>query len=116
MSPRHVSYDVGCRATCRRSFWPSCATPAEPPSTTKGVRLKELVGREFTIGAVRVRGIRLCEPCGHLEKLSGLADLKTLFKGRCGLRGLILVGGTIRVGDRVEALRSEGVEAGRPSV
>ncbi len=69
----------------------------------KGVRLKDLVGREFTLGAVKVKGLRLCEPCGHLEKLTGLKELKTLFKGRCGLRAQILSDGVIRVGDHVTA-------------
>jgi len=33
-------------------------------------RLNHLVGREFTIGEVVLRGMRLCEPCAHLEKLT----------------------------------------------
>src|SRR5712672_1148783 len=30
---------------------------------TRGVPLDHLVGREFQVGAVRLRGTRLCEPC-----------------------------------------------------
>jgi MOSC domain-containing protein YiiM len=67
----------------------------------QGVRLNELVGREFSIGGVTVKGLRLCEPCGHLEKLSGVGNLKTLFKGRCGMRAQILTDGVIRIGDTV---------------
>src|SRR5262249_28568348 len=37
---------------------------------TRGVPLNHLVGCEFTIGDVVLRGIRLCEPCGHLESLT----------------------------------------------
>ena len=33
---------------------------------TRGVPLNHLVGREFQVGAVLLRGIRLCEPCSHL--------------------------------------------------
>ena len=33
---------------------------------TEGLRLNELVGKTFTIGAITVKGIRLCEPCSHL--------------------------------------------------
>jgi MOSC domain-containing protein YiiM len=68
---------------------------------TRDVPLNHLVGREFTIGEVRIRGIRLCEPCDHLERVTG----KTVIKGlrhRGGLRAQILTQGTIRVGDRVE--------------
>src|ERR1700756_3362533 len=39
---------------------------------TRGTPLNHLVGREFYIGDVRIRGIRLCEPCDHLPRLTGL--------------------------------------------
>ncbi len=38
---------------------------------TRGVALNHLVGKEFTVGNVRIRGLRLCEPCEHLQKLTG---------------------------------------------
>jgi MOSC domain-containing protein YiiM len=75
---------------------------------TRGVRLAELVGREFTAGPVRLRGVRLCEPCGHLEKLTGLAGLKEKLRGRCGLRAEILEGGVVKVGERIEPTRASG--------
>ena len=68
---------------------------------TRGVALNELVGREFRVGGVVVRGLMLCEPCRHLEKLTG----KQLIRGlvhRGGLRAEIRRGGVIRVGDAVE--------------
>ncbi|MGA9391445.1 MAG: MOSC domain-containing protein, partial [Candidatus Sulfotelmatobacter sp.] len=34
---------------------------------TRGVPLNHLVGREFRVGAVSLRGTKLCEPCAHLE-------------------------------------------------
>src|SRR3989442_13711291 len=37
---------------------------------TRGVPLNHLVGREFQVGAVRLRGTRLCEPCAYLEELT----------------------------------------------
>src|SRR5688572_16959868 len=37
---------------------------------TKDVPLNHLVGRRFKVGDVTLRGIMLCEPCGHLEKLT----------------------------------------------
>src|SRR5690242_10635086 len=42
---------------------------------TRGVPLVELLDREFTIGGVLMRGIRLFEPCGHLQKLSKLPGI-----------------------------------------
>ena len=67
---------------------------------TRGVALNHLVGREFTIGSVRVRGIRLCEPCSHLEAITGLPVIRGL-RHRGGLRAQILTLGVIRSGDRV---------------
>jgi MOSC domain-containing protein YiiM len=67
---------------------------------TRGVPLNHLVGREFVVGGVRIRGIRLCEPCGHLESLTGLPVIKAL-RHRGGLRAQILTQGLIRVGDAV---------------
>ena len=67
---------------------------------TRGIDLNELVGREFTIGAVKVRGIRLCEPCSYLAGLLGPEILPALVN-RAGLRAGIVKGGTIRPGDRL---------------
>jgi MOSC domain-containing protein YiiM len=67
---------------------------------TRCVPLNHLVGREFTVGAVRLRGIKLCEPCAHMESLSKLGARKALAH-RGGLRAEILESGTIRPGDPV---------------
>jgi MOSC domain-containing protein YiiM len=67
---------------------------------TRGVPLNHLVGREFTIGDVRIRGIRLCEPCSHLQALTKRPVIKGL-RHRGGLRAQILSEGVIKVGDRV---------------
>jgi MOSC domain-containing protein YiiM len=67
---------------------------------TRGVSLNPLVGREFQIGSVRVRGIRLCEPCSHLQALTGQPVIQPLTH-RGGLRAQILSEGPIRVGDAV---------------
>lgn len=67
---------------------------------TRGVALNHLVGREFKVGAVRLRGVRLCEPCGHLEKLT-VPGVRDALLHRGGLRAAVVEGGTIRAGDRV---------------
>jgi MOSC domain-containing protein YiiM len=67
---------------------------------TRGVALNHLVGREFSVGAARLRGIRLCEPCDHLQKLTRPGVLKGLLH-RGGLRARIVGDGPIRVGDPV---------------
>jgi MOSC domain-containing protein YiiM len=68
---------------------------------TRGMSLHHLVGREFAIGAVRFRGIRLCEPCAHLQKLTEPGVMRGLVH-RGGLNAEILAGGVIRVGDAIE--------------
>ncbi|MGH7178665.1 MAG: MOSC domain-containing protein, partial [Tepidisphaeraceae bacterium] len=65
---------------------------------TRGVALNHLVGREFRIGSVNCMGVRLCEPCGHLEKLTRQGVRAALIH-RGGLRADILTDGVICVGD-----------------
>ncbi len=67
---------------------------------TRGVSLNDLVGREFRIGEVLLRGQRLCDPCSHLAKLTDPAVLYGLVN-RGGLRAQILTEGTIRIGDKI---------------
>src|SRR5262245_32952620 len=67
---------------------------------TRGVPLNNLVEKEFRIGAVTLRGTRLCEPCAHMEKLTVKGAMRGLIP-RCRLRAAILAGGIIRVGDSI---------------
>jgi MOSC domain-containing protein YiiM len=74
---------------------------------TRGVPLIELLQREFTLGGVLMRGIRLFEPCGHLEKVSKVPGIFKSLERRSGLKAAILTDGEIRVGDKI-ALHQEG--------
>lgn len=69
---------------------------------TRGVYLNHLVGEEFCVGAVVLRGTRLCEPCAHMEQLTVKGALRGLIH-RGGLRAEIVKGGVIRVGDAISA-------------
>lgn len=77
--------------------------PADPRRNlvTRGVPLNHLVGREFRVGEVRLRGIRLCEPCNHLEGLTE-PGAKDALMHRAGLRTEIVREGILRVGDPIE--------------
>jgi MOSC domain-containing protein YiiM len=67
---------------------------------TRGIVLNDLLDLEFEVGGVRLRGIRLSEPCQHLADQTDPRILKGLaHKG--GLKCEILNDGTIHVGDRV---------------
>ncbi len=68
---------------------------------TLGVPLNHLVGKEFSVGEVTLRGIRLNGPCNHL---AGLTDdkVKEGLIHRGGLRAHILTEGVIRPGDTIQ--------------
>lgn len=69
---------------------------------TRGVALNHLVGQEFTVGEVRMRGVRLNGPCSHLASLTS-DKLKEALVHRGGLRAQVLNEGTIRPGDAITA-------------
>jgi MOSC domain-containing protein YiiM len=67
---------------------------------TQGVPLNHLVEKEFWVGAILMRGTRLCEPCKHLEELTQPGVMGGLIH-RGGLRARILSEGVLRVGDPI---------------
>ncbi len=103
---------------------PFTASHARRNLVTEGVDLNALVGKEFRVGEVRLRGMRLCEPCGYLARTTFPETVRgqrqTLARWACGylakttfpetvrglvhkggLRAQIVTEGTIRVGDAV---------------
>lgn len=83
---------------------------------TRGVRLNDLVGREFFIGGVRARGIELCEPCSTFgmnlaTPIVDKARVVRAFVHRAGLRADVLTSGEVAVGDPVSADSYPGGQA-----
>ena len=75
---------------------------------TRGVRLNELVGREFHVGEVKLRGVELCEPCLGFGTALASPDLVAAgvvkhFVHRAGMRADVLTSGTITRGAKVES-------------
>lgn len=70
--------------------------------TTEGVALNHLVDRTFSVGAVRCRGVELCEPCSYLERHLEREGVREALVHRGGLRARILSSGEIAVGDDIE--------------
>ena len=76
------------------------ASHARRNLVTVGVNLNALVGTEFLVGSVKIRGLRLCEPCSYLAKTTFPETLRGLVH-QGGLRAQILTDGLIRVGDPI---------------
>jgi MOSC domain-containing protein YiiM len=68
---------------------------------TRGVALNDLVGAEFDVGVVRLRGASLCEPCVSLVKSPAHRHLLRALAHKGGLRAQVLSEGTIMLGDPV---------------
>jgi MOSC domain-containing protein YiiM len=68
--------------------------------------LNALVGREFMVGSVKLRGVELCEPCLGLGTALTSAELTPAaivkrFLHRAGLRADVVSNGVIELGDLV---------------
>jgi MOSC domain-containing protein YiiM len=86
------------------------AADARRNLVTRGVPLNHLVGREFRVGAVRLKGMRLCEPCEHLEGLTQ-KGIKSGLLHRGGLRAEAISEGIIRAGDTIATVEDSAIEA-----
>ena len=67
---------------------------------TKNIDLNALVEQEFYLGKVKLKGIMLCEPCAHLEKLLDTKVIKELTH-KAGLRAQIITSGDIAISDTI---------------
>ena len=69
---------------------------------TEGIKLNELVEREFFIGKVKVKAHDLCRPCKYLEKSLNQKNFVKELLRKGGLRCEILTNGEIFVGDEIK--------------
>ena len=73
---------------------------------TRGVRLNDLVGKEFMVGNIMLRGVELCEPCLGLGKALASPELpaahvvKRLLH-KAGLRADALSSGLLARGAKI---------------
>jgi len=64
--------------------------------------LNSLVDKQFQIGNVVLKGIRLCEPCKYLSDKLGNEDVLSEFVNKGGLRAQVIKGGSIDKTSQVE--------------
>ncbi|MBI2383104.1 MAG: MOSC domain-containing protein [Gammaproteobacteria bacterium] len=88
------------RAFSAASGLPLAAYEPRRNLVTSGVRLNDLCGRRFRVGAVELEGLELCEPCATFARRTH-AQVARFFVHRGGLRARIVRGGLIRVGDAI---------------
>ena len=69
---------------------------------TEEVRLNELVGKVFSLGNVKLKGIDLCRPCKNLQETLKQKNLIKEFLRKGGLRCEIIKDGKISVGDEIK--------------
>ena len=68
---------------------------------TSGIKLNELLNKEFYIGKVRVKAHDLCRPCKYLQELLKQNNIIKEFLHKGGLRCEILTSGKICIGDKI---------------
>jgi len=68
----------------------------------RGVRLNDLIGKRFRVGDVVCLGVKICEPCLHLQELTRPDIIKDMIH-RGGLNADILTDGQISIGDAIAA-------------
>lgn len=69
---------------------------------TLGIDLMWLIGREFTIGSARFRGVKYCDPCKRPSKLAHLKEkFDEVFQDCGGLVAEVISTGIIQVNDLI---------------
>jgi MOSC domain-containing protein YiiM len=103
VTTRHVSLIAIEAITEANQELPEAFSPAETRRNlvTEGVVLGDLLGKEFVVGDVRMRGVEPCLPCARPTALTGKPGFLTAFEGRGGLRAEIIYGGVISIGDEI---------------
>jgi len=64
--------------------------------------LNSLVGKEFQVGDVILKGIKLCEPCKYLSKQLNNDNFVKKMLHKAGLRAQIIRSGSINLSSQVE--------------
>jgi MOSC domain-containing protein YiiM len=69
---------------------------------TEGIKLNELLGKEFLIGDVKLKAHDLCRPCKPLQENLKKNNIVKEFLLKGGLRCEILTSGNISIGNNIK--------------
>jgi len=69
---------------------------------TEGIRLNDLLNKEFFVGKIKLKAHDLCRPCKPLQKSLNQKNLIKNFLTKGGLRCEILSNGKISIGDLIK--------------
>lgn len=92
------SFEVFERLTRRFSLTDKSAGAVRRNIVVSSVELNDLIGEEFSIQGVRLRGTAHCKPCYWMDQAIA-PGAEEFLKGNGGLRAQILSDGVIAVGD-----------------
>ncbi len=73
--------------------------------TVRGMRLSRSPGTRYRLGDVVIEVFQDCAPCEQMETTVG-PGARAALQGRAGIRGRIVTGGTLRVGDPAGAVEA----------
>jgi MOSC domain-containing protein YiiM len=68
---------------------------------TRDIKLNDLLGKEFLIGKIKVKGHDLCRPCLYLGKLLNQKNFVKILLHKGGLRCEVLSDGPINLNDKI---------------
>ena len=71
---------------------------------TKGIQLNDLIGKNLSIGNVKLEVIDLCRPCRHLTEMLDQKNVLKEFLRKGGLRCQILSSSKINLGDKIKII------------
>jgi MOSC domain-containing protein YiiM len=97
----HEAIDEANRELSRRGMLPFNPRETRRNVVTEGIDVNALVGWEFKIGEVRMRGIEPTRPCHRTSVLANKKGFAEMFSNRGGIRAEVLSDGIISVGDIV---------------
>jgi len=110
---RHVSL-IGLEAieAANEELTQRGLVPFEPAETRRnliiqGYDVYKLIGQEFRIGRVRLRGSEPTRPCHIPSAVAAIVDFAETFQHRGGVRAEILSNGVIAIGDVLVAHASQ---------